>query len=92
VGLKDAPEIVKQISVSAELGKQLGCHFHKNIRLSGVGKWKRCSSGLWALEILEADRFDVLEDEPLDALMHGIRKLIRPGETLRSIELLRDLN
>jgi hypothetical protein len=92
VGLQDAPEIVRRISVTAALGQKLGSCFHKIVRLSGEAKWKRTASGQWIIEILEAERFEVLEDEPLYALVHQVRKLIEPGEVARSMSLLRDLN
>lgn len=79
VGLDIDGDLTARISIDAQNAQRLANHFHRNVRLSGEGRWKRDGGGKWTLEHLSATSFVLLEDTPLDEALDRLRSVIKPG-------------
>jgi hypothetical protein len=91
VGIDDDAGLAGRISVTAERAKELGAHFHRFVRISGVGRWRREEEGRWVLEHLDADTFEVLDDAPITDVLRRVREKIPPGAAASALERIRDL-
>jgi hypothetical protein len=76
IGLDIDGDLTARISVDAHHAQQLAKFFHKDIRLSGEGKWKRDSQGRWSLDSLYASSFEPLDDLDLQEALHRLRDTI----------------
>lgn len=50
---------------SPDLGRNLRHHLWEMIRVVGRGRWRRNGDGTWVLLDFQADRFELLTDEPI---------------------------
>ncbi|WP_040619425.1 hypothetical protein [Rhodovulum sp. PH10] len=91
VGIEDGSGIARRIVIDAELAKRLASHFHRFVRLSGTGRWRRTADGRWSLEQLDAEAFHPLDDEPIGDVVRRAGKMIPEGGAERAISLIRDL-
>lgn len=71
--------------------KSLARRLFEPVRLFGIGRWTRDRRGLWNLDNFVIDRFQVLHDEPLSAVLAGIRSIEGGEWGPDSIAELRDL-
>jgi len=77
VGLEtDGNLKASQISLNPVLATELAGHFHKNIRLDGVGKWGRDGDGNWYLENLQVTSFEELQDLSLKETLEKLKTII----------------
>lgn len=79
VGLEIDGQLTARISLDAHNAQKLATHFHKFVRLTGEGRWKRDSSGRWSLESLTASSFELLNDEDLRDVLLRLGETIPPG-------------
>ena len=57
------------------VAKPLAAHLFEPVRLYGTGYWNRNTTGTWGLDRFIVDRFEVLNEEPLSAVVMGLRGL-----------------
>jgi len=92
VGLKIDGDLTARISIEAHHAPRLAQYFHRNVRLSGDGRWSRDSGGQWILDNVAASSFDVLDDTPLTEALERLREFIPPGageKIIREVDELR---
>lgn len=92
VGLDIDGDLTARISLDAHNAQQLATFFHRHVRLSGEGRWKRDSEGRWSLESLTASSFEVLDEGDLKAVLHSLSETIPPGsgqEIIKAVDELR---
>lgn len=71
-------------SASRQLAKELACHiFGAQLRVHGTGRWFRDEIGGWVLNRFSIASFEVLDDEPLSAVVARLRDI--PGSEWPSI-------
>ncbi|WP_186418864.1 hypothetical protein [Bosea sp. CS1GBMeth4] len=91
VGLDDEEGLIGRIVVRAELARELGNHFHRHVRLSGRGRWRRNAEGQWCLEHLDVAGFVPLDDKPLDDVLRHAGSLLPEGSAQKAIDLIHEL-
>ena len=91
VGIDDDTGVAGRAAVTAERAQELGGHFHRFVRLSGTGRWRREKDGRWFLEHLDADTFELLDEAPLHEVLHRVRGLVPEGAAASASEVIRDL-
>jgi hypothetical protein len=91
VGIDDEAGLAGRISVTAARAQELGAYFHRYVRLSGTGRWRREKDGRWILEHLDADTFEVLGEAPLADILRRVREMIPDGTAAKAVEVIREL-
>lgn len=91
VGLEMDSDLPAKISVDVTISHQLAPYWHKFVRLSGDGKWKRDENGRWILDRLHAKSFEPLEDIPLGEVLDRLRQIIPPGSGKDIIDAVDEL-
>jgi hypothetical protein len=91
VGIDDSTRLAPGVTIAADQAKALGQFFHRHVRLTGTGTWRCDADGTWFLLSLEADRFDVLDDEPLIDTIHRAREMVPGGFGEAAIRILREI-
>lgn len=91
VGLEDETSLAGRIVVRADLARELGNHFHRHVRLSGRGRWRRNTDGQWCLEHLDVTDFTPLDDKPLDDVLRHAGSLLPEGSAQKAIDLIQEL-
>lgn len=92
VGLEIDGDLTAKISIGSQQARDLAKHFHRSVRMSGEGRWRREGDGRWHLEYLAATSFEVLEDATLDEALARLREIVPPGsgeEIVRAVNELR---
>lgn len=79
VGLEMDGSLPASITVDVATSHSLSPYWHKFIRLSGDGRWKRDEKGRWMLDRIHAKSFEPLEDIPIGEALDRLRKIITPG-------------
>lgn len=64
---------ISRIHTNPETAKRLAKHWDEMVRLFGLGKWRRNSEGVWALEEFRVREFVALDNTPLSEALEKIR-------------------
>ena len=91
VGIEDEAGLAGRIVVRADLARDLGNYFHRYVRLSGRGRWRRNTEGQWCLEHLDVTDFAPLDDKPLDDVLRHAGSLLPEGSAQKAIDLIQEL-
>jgi len=79
-----AEETTFVCSAYRNIARQLAeCIFEREVRLSGIGRWKIDEYGNWLMERFSISSFIVLDEEPLTSVVNSLRKI--PGSEWESI-------
>lgn len=68
-----AGKIVSGFTAKRGLAKDLAHHMWDPVRLFGVGQWGRSEDGDWAMERMQVQSFDLLQDESLGETLSKLR-------------------
>lgn len=83
--LESGPNVYYPCVASREIAKRLAVHlFTTPVRVFGTGRWHREENGQWMLDRFTIRSFEVLNDEPLTAVVSALRDL--PGSEWPTIE------
>jgi hypothetical protein len=83
--LESGPDVYYTCLASRDIAKRLAMHlFTTQVRVYGTGRWHREANGQWMLDRFTIGSFDVLNDEPLTAVVTALRDL--PGSEWPTIE------
>ena len=67
--------------------------FESPVRVSGKGRWLRRADGTWDMRVFHIDRYEQLQDDPLDKIVTELRETQgdwqAPPDTLRVLRSLR---
>lgn len=80
-------------SANRTMAREIAAHIFQNeIRVDGKGSWERAADGAWKLKWFRIQGFQVLEDRPMDEVLHDLRAI--PGSDWKTMtnpvaELLR---
>lgn len=66
-------KILSGFTAKRAIAKDLAHHMWEPVRLHGVGQWGRNEEGEWALERMQVNSFDPLEDESLSMTLSKLR-------------------
>lgn len=91
VGVEDQTGLTGRVVVRGARASEVGELFHRYVRFSGSGKWRRDAEGNWCLEHLDVDSFEALDDEPLDETLRRAGEMLPEGASQRAIEIIREL-
>lgn len=79
--LQDGPVTYSHIDLKRDVARELGALLYgPKVRLFGRGRWERSPDGSWKLLSFSVDRFEVLDEAPLAAVLRELREL--PGNSL----------
>ena len=85
VHLQAGPTIHSRCVARRAVAKRLGSHiFGPELRVHGVGRWYRDEDGSWMLDRFTITDFEVLDDEPLSAVVARLRDI--PGSEWSEID------
>ncbi len=79
VGLHIDGDLSARISIDAAKAQQLASFFHRSVRLSGDGRWRRSADGKWSLESLVANSFEVLGEVDIKSTLRDLAMIIPSG-------------
>jgi hypothetical protein len=91
VGIEEESDLAGRIVVKAAVAPELAALFHRYVRLSGSGRWRRNAEGQWCLEHLDVAIFEPLDDEPVGDVLRRAGGLLSEGSAERAIEIVQDL-
>jgi hypothetical protein len=91
VGIEEETDLAGRIVVKAAVAPELAAHFHRYVRLSGSGRWRRTSEGQWCLEHLDVSSFEALDDEPVGDVLRRVGGLLTEGAAEHAISVIHDL-
>lgn len=78
-------DTVYNCKASRDLAQQLAMHlFESEVRVFGSGRWFREQDGTWTLQSFTIKSFELLENEPLSAVVTRLRKV--PGSGWADID------
>jgi len=90
VTLQDGGLTYTNIDLNREVARELAKHLYgTKVRLVGSGRWERHPEGTWKLLAFNVDRYEVLDDAPLGAVLADIRSI--PESSLQSASAHDDL-
>ncbi|MEH6698321.1 MAG: hypothetical protein V7672_06455 [Brevundimonas sp.] len=79
--LQDGPITYSNISVTRDQARELAGNLYRGkVRLYGDGRWERLPDGGWKLIGFSVDRFEALDDAPLDMVLAELREVL-PEDT-----------
>jgi hypothetical protein len=67
--------IMSGFTAKRALAKELAALMWEPIRLSGIGQWSRSDEGVWALDKMQVQSYERLEDEDLGLVLERLRSL-----------------
>jgi hypothetical protein len=83
--LESGPDVYYTCVASRDIAKQLAVHlFTAQVRVYGTGRWHREENGQWMLDRFTIRSFEILNDEPLTAVVSALRDL--PGSEWPTIK------
>jgi hypothetical protein len=83
--LESGPDFYYTCVASREIAKRLAVHlFTTPVRVFGTGRWHREENGQWMLDRFTIRSFEILNDEPLTAVVSALRDL--PGSEWPTIK------
>src|SRR5215475_7856931 len=83
--LELGPHVYYTCVASRDIAKRLAMHlFTTQVRVYGTGRWHREANGQWMLDRFTIGSFDVLNNEPLTAVISELRD--RPGSEWPTLE------
>jgi hypothetical protein len=83
--LESGADVYYTCVASRAIAKQLAMHlFTAQVRVYGTGRWHREENSQWVLDRFTIKSFEVLNDEPLTAVVSALRDL--PGSEWPTIE------
>lgn len=91
IGLDIEGDLSARISVNAHLAADLVSSWHRYIRISGEGKWKRDDKGQWFLDRLYGTAFEVLDDASVADVLDRLRKFVPSGSGAQIISAVDEL-
>jgi hypothetical protein len=91
VGLHIDGNLSARISLDATKAQELAPFFHRSVRLSGDGRWRRSDDGKWSLESLIANSFELLADSDIKLTLHELTEIIPPGSGGRVLAAVNEL-
>jgi hypothetical protein len=65
--------VLRRLSATHELAKELGHHMQVPVRLYGTGQWTLSEDGHWTMDHFFVDRFEKLDDAPLSEVVKQLR-------------------
>lgn len=75
--LQDGATTYSNITLRREVAKQLAPYLYgQKVRLHGSGRWERQPDGVWKLLSFSVDRFESLDEAPLNEVLNEIRAAI----------------
>lgn len=87
VELQDADGHVYLCRAKRETARELAKEiFDSIVRVHGTGKWTRDGEGVWCVDNFQIDRFEVLESDPLSAVIDEMRKIRSPWRDIEDPE------
>jgi len=69
--------------IARKLAKEI---FDSTVRVHGTGKWTRDGDGIWYVDNFQIDGVEVLESDPLSAVIDEIRKIKSPWQDIEDPE------
>ena len=61
-------------NATREMARRLSPHlFGSTLRVHGNGRWERDAEGAWLLKRFDIESFEILDDEPLAAVIDRLR-------------------
>jgi len=91
VGVEDESALAGRVVVRADRAREVGELFHRYVRFSGTGRWRRNAEGQWCLEHLDVSSFEALDEEAITDTLKRAGALLPEGAAQRAIEIIREL-
>lgn len=84
-------KVLTGISASKSLAKEMAKLIYEPIRISGIGVWCRDEEGQWAIEKMQVQSFEPLDDDDAIGMLHQLRalKVEWPDDALEQLAALR---
>lgn len=67
--------ILSRLTASRLLAKEMAKLIYEPIRVNGIGIWSRTNEGVWHLDKMQVQSYEVLEDESLTDVIEKLRAL-----------------